>query len=132
MRIWLILAGVNGAMAVAGGAYAAHGLTSAGAQAVRWMELASTYQLVHAVALAVIAVLITVLRDRSRFAGWLAALSGGLMMAGIVLFCGALYGLALDAWRFAGMAPVGGFAFVTGWLCLGGAGFMVSARVAGK
>lgn len=124
MGMWLMLAGINGAMAVAAGAYAAHGLTEAGPQAVHWMSLASTYQLVHAAALGVIGALTPTLRaGGSRPARILNFAAGGLMMAGIVLFCGALYGLALDAaWLMPGTAPVGGFAFMAGWLSLAGAG----------
>jgi uncharacterized membrane protein YgdD (TMEM256/DUF423 family) len=47
-----------------------------------------------------------------RFANWSFA-------AGIVFFTGALYGLALDGPRWLGaVAPVGGAAFILGWLTM--------------
>lgn len=123
MRMWLVLAGINGAMGVTAGAYAAHGLTEAGEQAVRWMHLASTYQLVHAVALAVVGAAMPALRATGKPAArGLAVAAGVLFLGGIVMFCGALYGLALDAWLVSGMAPVGGLSFISGWLALSGAG----------
>lgn len=123
MRTWLVLAGLNGAMAVAAGAYASHGLADAGDQAVRWMQLASTYQLVHAVALAAVGAVLPALSAAVRAAARILGVAAGvLFMAGIVLFCGSLYGLALDAWHVGGMAPAGGLSFIGGWLALGGAG----------
>ena len=57
---------------------------------------------------------------------WLSA-AGWLLLAGIVLFSGSLYALALGAPRSLGIAtPVGGFAFVLGWLALALA--FISAR----
>jgi len=47
---------------------------------------------------------------------WLRA-SGGLLLAGIVLFSGSLYALALGAPRWTGaVTPIGGVAFLLGWL----------------
>jgi uncharacterized membrane protein YgdD (TMEM256/DUF423 family) len=49
---------------------------------------------------------------------WLRA-AGWLFAAGLALFCGSLYALALGAPRQAGMAtPVGGVCFILGWLAL--------------
>ncbi|MGC2856289.1 DUF423 domain-containing protein [Novispirillum sp. DQ9] len=127
MRMWLVLAGINGAMAVAAGAYASHGLAEAGPQAERWMQLASTYQLVHAVGLVALAAATPALRATGRAGARVLGVAAGLLFqAGIVMFCGALYGLALDAWAVSGMAPAGGFAFIAGWLALSAAG--ITAR----
>jgi len=117
IRIWLALAGLNGAIAVALGAYAAHGLADAGAYVQDIMEKAGRYQALHALALAAIAGLQAAgLRSR-----WLCA-AGGFMVLGIVLFCGALYGIGLAGWGTAFIAPFGGSAFIVGWLCLAVAG----------
>ena len=52
---------------------------------------------------------------------WLRA-AGWLFIAGILLFCGSLYALALGAPRPTGMAtPLGGLCFILGWLALAGA-----------
>lgn len=121
MRLLLGLAGLNGAMAVAAGAYAAHGLTAAGPQAVRWMEMGSTYQLLHGgLGLALLAVLLP--RLGGGIARWLGVGAAVLFLAGVAMFCGALYGLALGTWFVPGMAPFGGSSFILGWLCLGAAG----------
>ena len=50
-----------------------------------------------------------------RSAGWL-------FVAGLLLFCGSLYALALGAPRQAGVVtPVGGLCFILGWLAVAGA-----------
>ena len=47
---------------------------------------------------------------------------GALLAAGIVLFCGSLYALALSSERWLGaVTPLGGLAFLAGWACLAGA-----------
>ena len=108
--LFLLLAGLNGALAVAAGAYAAHGAAPGSADLLR---TGSSYQMWHALALLAVALLL----DRSpdvalRAAGWLFVL-------GIVLFCGALYGLAFEAPRWLGrVAPIGGLALILGWIAL--------------
>ena len=45
--------------------------------------------------------------------------AGWIMLAGIVLFCGSLYGLSLSGVRWLGaITPVGGLAFIASWLLL--------------
>ncbi len=97
-------------MAVGFGSYAAHGLADA-PQAQEWVEKASRYQMYHALALLALASL----PDRARR---LQLLAGVFFVAGIVLFCGALYGLALADLPLRGVAPWGGTAFILGWLVL--------------
>jgi uncharacterized membrane protein YgdD (TMEM256/DUF423 family) len=70
------------------------------------------YHLVHG--LAIVAVGLTARWGAST---WLAA-AGALFIAGILLFCGSLWLLAMTG-RSAGLlAPAGGLAFIAGWLCL--------------
>ena len=91
------------ALGVALGAYAAH--AAAGAKhpdAARLLNTAVQYQLIHGVG--VIAIGLLCLREGSR---WLVA-SGSLLLAGVVLFCGSLWALAL----------AGGLCFIAGWLAL--------------
>lgn len=110
---WLGIAGLNGAMGVAGGAMAAHG-----GGAAELLEIASRYQLIHAVALFGVGVL---MRGRG---GRLAALAGWALLAGQIFFCGGLYGLALTGLAtFSRAAPFGGAAFILGWLLLAAAGW---------
>jgi uncharacterized membrane protein YgdD (TMEM256/DUF423 family) len=112
MRPWVLIAAVNGAMAVGFGAYAAHGL-AADPHAAQLAERASTYQLIHALAL--------LAADRLAAEGRRPAhLAAGLFTAGLALFCLSLYAKALMgaiAWPL--MTPAGGIAFLAGWLALG-------------
>jgi len=116
MRPWVVLAGLNGLMAVGLGAYAAHGL-SQDAHLQMMASRASEYQLIHA--LAVLAA-DRLAADGRRAAHWAA----GLFLAGIVLFSGSLYWKAI----FSGSLPIpmitpaGGMTIMAGWLVLALAG----------
>ena len=117
-RGWIAVAAVSGATSVVVGAFAAHGIdvsAPAGAKAREWLQTGSHYQLIHALAmLAVVA-----LARGARLNGRLAVAAQGLFLAGSVLFPGALYALALGGPRwFGAVAPIGGTAFILGWLCL--------------
>lgn len=110
----LVLAGLFGAIAVAAGAYASHGLAAVrGDRAVALWETGSLYQMVHAAALIALALLCRVWPGRAR----VLSVAGLAFAIGCVLFPGALYGLgwwgpsALGA-----VAPLGGLAFIAGWL----------------
>ena len=105
-----ILAG----LAVAAGAFGAHALKGQlEPAAMSTFESAARYQLIHGLAAAFAA-------DRAgRSEGAAAARAGGLFVAGIVLFSGSLYVLALGGPRLAGVVtPFGGLAFMAGWLLL--------------
>ena len=94
------------------GAFAAHGLQGRlPADMLAVFDTAARYHLMQALALGLVAV---VLRDAPR-----ARISAWLFLAGIVLFCGSLYGLALTGVRgFGFVTPFGGLAFIGGWLAL--------------
>lgn len=116
------MAGLHGAVAVALGAYAAHGMTDGyAAQAVTWVQTASTYQMIHAAALAGASAMAMRLEPglaRKALAVCIAAFA-----VGALLFCGTLYGLAFAGPHFlSGMAPVGGTMMIGGWLALAVAG----------
>ncbi|MDE2307478.1 MAG: DUF423 domain-containing protein [Xanthomonadaceae bacterium] len=107
-----VLVGVAGASAVLLGAFGAHALR--GLLDARHRELwhtAVNYHAWHALALA-----LAVGTGHGR-SGRLAV---GAFAAGIVLFSGSLYALALGAPPWTGIiTPFGGMAFVTGWIALG-------------
>lgn len=107
---WLV--GLAGASAVLLGAFGAHALRGVlGPDGRVLWHTASQYHFWHALALAV-ACLAPPGRARCRA---LAAFA-----TGIVLFCGSLYALALGAPRWCGaITPLGGLAFVLGWIALG-------------
>jgi|AGTN01.1.fsa_nt_gi Uncharacterized small membrane protein len=112
MRVWILLAGLNGMVAVGMGAYAAHGFT-ADPYAQALAERASQYQLLHALAL--------LAADRLAADGRRVAHGAALLfLAGLVLFCGSLYLKALTGGPLAVplVTPAGGIAFMAGWLAL--------------
>lgn len=115
LRSFLLLAAFFGFTGVALGAFAAHGLK--GRLTPEYLAIfhtGVTYQLFHALALLGVAVLATQLPGR------LVVWAGGLFALGIVLFSGSLYLLTLSGIGKLGMiTPIGGLAFLGGWLCLG-------------
>ena len=114
MNLWLLLAAINGFLAVAAGAFGAHGLQGKlDAAALQVFETAARYHMYHALAMGLAAVL----ARPPRLAG--AATAAALFLVGIVLFSGSLYVLALTGQRWLGMiTPVGGVAFLAGWAML--------------
>ncbi|MFV3129290.1 DUF423 domain-containing protein [Niveispirillum sp. KHB5.9] len=116
----MLLAGLFGAIAVSAGAYASHGLAGVrDGHAVELWKTASQYQMVHALALLVVAMLRRVLPGQAQ----LLAASGLAFAIGCVLFPGALYALGWYGPSAMGaVAPVGGLSFILGWLLVGLAG----------
>lgn len=114
MKPWLLAAAVNGFLAVAAGAFAAHGLKSRlGAEALSWFETGVRYHAYHALALLAIAWLAGSENTKGR---WQLGLAGGGFLAGIALFSGSLYAMALSDLRQLGMVtPLGGLCLLAGW-----------------
>ncbi len=123
MSTWLAIAAVNGALAVLAGAFAAHGLQGRlDAHALVIFETGARYHMYHALALGLAA-----LAMRGDAAPR-ARLSACLFLAGIVLFSGSLYMLALTgASALVYVTPVGGMAFLGGWLALAWAAMRLKA-----
>jgi uncharacterized membrane protein YgdD (TMEM256/DUF423 family) len=111
MNSWLLVAAINGGLAVASGAFAAHGLQGRlDAHALQIFETGARYHMYHALALGLAAYAI---RDAAAGAATVASI---FYLAGIVLFSGSLYLLALtDMKGFAFVTPVGGLCFLIGW-----------------
>ena len=104
---WVVrLAALSGFLSVAFGAFAAHGAKDA--RAAELLHTGALYQMTHALGV---------------FA-WLAVRKAGLwtpslFLGGTVLFSGSLYALAFGAPRILGaVTPLGGLAFLAGWLIL--------------
>jgi uncharacterized membrane protein YgdD (TMEM256/DUF423 family) len=112
--VWLALGALNGLLAVAGGAFAAHALAGAvDERALAAFRTGADYHTIHALALLAVAALS--LGPRSA---WLTA-AGSFFVAGILLFSGSLYVLALTGARAAAfVTPFGGTAFLLGWSSL--------------
>ena len=113
-RLFSGLGAASAFIAVALGAFAAHGLKARlGADLLAAFETGVRYQMFHALALLAVAWAWT------RWPGALVAASGWLFVAGTLLFSGSLYVLALSGARALGIVtPFGGLAFLAGWLCL--------------
>lgn len=116
MRLWLGLAAVNGALAVAAGAFGAHALRAQlPPDLLSVWETGARYHMYGALAMG------------------LAALAGSrwpppLFLAGIVLFCGSLYGLALGGPGWLGpVTPLGGAFLIAGFVCLAISSFRKNA-----
>ena len=115
-RQFIMLAALLSAIGVALGAFGAHGLEpilQANGRSDTF-ETASQYHLYHALALLGVAWLST--RYASRLIVW----AGYLFIAGIILFSGSLYTLAIfDVGIMGAIAPLGGTAFIVAWGLVG-------------
>jgi len=113
---WLIVAGsINAAAAVTLGAFAAHSLRDKlGDTALNTFQTGVHYHFMHALGLFAVAFVSTQLPQNNALP-WV----GYLMQAGIILFCGSLYILALGGSRLFGpVTPIGGISFILSWLLL--------------
>jgi len=113
-RLFFGLGAGSALVAVGAGAFGAHGLRARlSPELLAVFETAARYQMYHALALLAVAWAVT------RWPGVLPQWAGWLFLAGTVLFSGSLYLLALTGIRWLGaITPLGGLAFLAGWLCL--------------
>jgi uncharacterized membrane protein YgdD (TMEM256/DUF423 family) len=113
-RLFFALGATSALVAVGAGAFGAHALrTRLTPELLAVFETAARYQMYHALALCAAAWAVT------RWPGSLAIWAGWLFVIGTVLFSGSLYALALSGIRWLGaVTPLGGAAFLAGWLCL--------------
>ncbi|RKH09044.1 DUF423 domain-containing protein [Corallococcus praedator] len=112
MRWWLVVGAVNAFLSVAAGAFGAHALRARLPQDLQVIfETGARYHMYHALALVAVGLL-----GVTRPSALLSA-SGWAMLAGIVLFSGSLYALALSGVRVLGaITPLGGLGFLAGWI----------------
>ncbi|TGB02646.1 DUF423 domain-containing protein [Halobacillus salinus] len=115
MKVFLILAVLNGFLSVALGAFGAHGLEGKVSQKglEQWGK-AVDYQMFHTMALFVTALLMGKIQTGLMTgAGWF-------FFVGIILFSGSLYIYAPTGIKtFAMITPLGGLSFLIGWILLG-------------
>lgn len=110
----LVCAALTAALAVAAGAFGAHALRGhIDAALFSVYGTAVQYHFYHALGLLAVGVLADRL-PQSRLIAW----SGWLMLAGIVLFSGSLYGMSLFGARLGMLTPLGGVAFILAWVFL--------------
>jgi len=111
-RTFAVLGALSAALGVVAGAFAAHGLRGR-ADLLAVFETGARYQMYHALGLLAVA------RALDRWPGGAAAVAGWLFVAGIVLFSGSLYLLALGSPSWLGaVTPGGGLCFIAGWAVL--------------
>jgi uncharacterized membrane protein YgdD (TMEM256/DUF423 family) len=110
-RTFFVIGSLAALLAVAAGAFGAHALEARLAPGrLETFETAARYQMYHALALFVVA------WAGERWTGGPAMTAGWLFVAGMILFCGTLYALALGAPRWLGaITPLGGLSFMVGW-----------------
>lgn len=114
-ELFFILGSLLAGLGVALGAFGAHGLKSRlSPQRLANFETGVRYQMVHSLGL-----LATGLAAGLWTANAWVGIAGVLLLAGMVLFSGSLYLLSITDRRWLGaITPLGGLAWIIGWLCL--------------
>ena len=121
MRTWLTLAALAGFASVAFGAFGAHGVADPKAQ--EWLRTGALYGFVHVLAIFAAAYVV-------RSGGRLARIAPAFFLAGVLLFSGSLWAMALGGPRWMGMiTPIGGLAFLAGWAVLAWAARSIEDQV---
>ncbi|WP_224247818.1 DUF423 domain-containing protein [Hyalangium gracile] len=117
MRLWIVLGAVSAFVSVAAGAFGAHGLKARlPADLLTIFETGARYHMYHSLGLIAIGLV-----AQTRPSPLLSA-AGWAMLAGILLFSGSLYALALTGVRALGaITPLGGLGFLAGWALLAAA-----------
>ena len=110
-KTFLLVGALAGFLAVAFGAFGAHALRARlSPEMLAVFETGARYQMYHALAIVLVALIL------GRLDGWLVRTAGWMFTAGIVLFSGSLYALALTGvTTFGAVTPLGGLAFLIGW-----------------
>jgi len=114
-RTFLLIGAVLGFLGVTFGAFGAHALRSRlSPEMLAVFETGVRYQMYHTFAVLIVAAAIGRIGDAS-----LLVLAGWFFFAGILLFSGSLYAVALTGVGIWGaVTPVGGLLFLIGWACL--------------
>ncbi|GAC1474311.1 MAG: DUF423 domain-containing protein [Isosphaeraceae bacterium] len=122
---WVRIGAVLGFLAVGIGAFGAHGLKSrlAALGTSEPFQTAVQYHMWHALAILAVGLFAGPFRP-----GMAASVAGWSFLIGVILFSGSLYILALTGLsKFGMITPIGGVAFLVGWLALSNAAWSVPA-----
>ncbi|MDR6999421.1 DUF423 domain-containing protein [Neobacillus niacini] len=113
MKAFIIVGAINAFLAVALGAFGAHGLKDKlDAHYLDIWKTGVTYQMFHAIGILVVGLLLAKVADSSLFT-W----SGWLMLIGIIFFSGSLYVLSVTKIGILGaITPIGGVCFLAAWI----------------
>ena len=112
---FLLIAAILGFLGVAFGAFGAHGLRGRlSPEMIAVFEIGVRYQMYHVFALLAVAAAI------AHFGrGRLLIIAGWSFLAGVLIFSGSLYALALTGTgTFGAITPIGGVGLLVGWACL--------------
>jgi len=115
MKLFVALGSINAFLAVALGAFGAHGLKSkVSAEMLAVWQTGVQYHMFHALGLILLGILLHLLPQAG-----LLQISGWLLFSGVVLFSGSLYLMVLSDLRALGaVTPLGGILFLLGWLLM--------------
>ncbi|MEX0966026.1 MAG: DUF423 domain-containing protein [Bacteroidia bacterium] len=115
-KTFLILGAAAAFLAVAIGAFGAHAVKSRiSADLLEIYNTGTAYHFYHSFAVLIVGILLFLAPHPNGWLNW----SGWLFLAGIILFSGSLYTLALSGIRtFGAVTPFGGLCFLAGWLCM--------------
>ena len=121
-QLFITVGAIFAGLSVAAGAFATHALKATlKIRALEIFETAAKYQMYHAIALLIVALLL--LRTDSPT---ILVITGWAFIVGIVIFSGSLYALSLTDIKILGaITPIGGAAFIIGWLCLAYSSFSI-------
>lgn len=113
-RTFTFIAAILGGISVACGAFASHALREKlSERSVSIFETATRYQMYHALALLLVALLLSRAEPQQPT---LLITTGWLFVVGIIIFSGSLYALSLTDMKVLGaITPLGGAAFIAGW-----------------
>jgi uncharacterized membrane protein YgdD (TMEM256/DUF423 family) len=113
-RFFFVAGSIMAFLAVALGAFAAHGLKARlPPEMLTVFEVGVRYQMYHALALLAVA------WASARWPDSAAHIAGWAFLFGIIVFSGSLYVLSMTGIRWIGaITPIGGTAFLVGWLFL--------------
>ncbi len=108
---WIRIGAISAALAVAAGAFGAHALKGQAEPAeLAAFDTAARYHLIHALSMVILGIL--------PIGPWVNRAGIG-FLAGTILFSGSLYVLGATGSRaLVLVTPVGGLAFIIGWICL--------------
>ncbi|AOA58490.1 DUF423 domain-containing protein [Acinetobacter larvae] len=120
--MFIVIAALNLALAVALGAFGAHGLQSfASPEQIAWWKTATDYFFYHGLALFGLAILHKVSPNIPIKFSFIS------IQIGIIFFCGSLYLMGVGVPRYFGaITPIGGALMILGWLSLAWNAFKAS------
>ena len=124
--LWLPVAALNGALAVAAGAFGAHALEGRVPEPdVSAFHIGAQYHMYHALAL----LAVSWFSRQGSGPSKVLSVAGWAYLGGIVLFSGSLYIMGMTGSRaVVWLTPIGGLSFIAGWLAFAWAGYKELAR----